>query len=86
MKLKKDFFNKVCSKIDKVYFPDVKFYRDNKKTVRIHYALELFNNGVLGYSQLINELSSCTKDTKANIHKIIARYVTNFEGYEYQPK
>jgi len=83
MKTVDDFFNKVCQEIDKTYFPEVKYYRDNKNTTKIHHAVELFNNGVLTYNHLIKHLSINTKETKENIHKIVSKYITDFEGYTY---
>lgn len=85
MKLVNDFFNKVCSEIDSTYFPEVKYYRDNKSTTKIHYCVELFNNGALTYNEFIKGLSIYTKETEKNIHKIISKYVTDFEDYTYKP-
>jgi len=85
MKLVIDFHNKVCQKIDKKYFPEVKFYHDNIHTQKIQYAIECFSNGVLTYSKLINQLSKHTSDTKDNIHSIVSKYVADWEGYTYKP-
>ena len=86
MKLVPDFFNKLAKAIDSKYYPNVKYYRDNKYTTNIHYAIELFNNGLLGYSQLINTLSENCKTNKADIHNIVSEYIVDAEGYEYIPK
>ncbi len=82
MTLVDNFFNKLTSDLDKTYFPDVKYYRDNKYTTNIHYAIECFNNGVLTYEKLINKLVKNTKDSKENIHNIVSKYIEDFEGYE----
>lgn len=83
MRLTDNFFNKVAQEIDSTYFPQVKFYRDNVHTTQIHYALELFSNGVSTYPTLINALSLHTRDSKENIHAIVSKYVIDFEEYQY---
>ena len=70
-----DFFNKVAQAIDAKYYPEVKYYRDNKHTTKIHYAIELFNNGCLTYQKLIERLAKECKDTKENIDNIVKDYV-----------
>lgn len=84
IKTVEDFFNKVCTEIDKTYFPKVKYYRDNKSTTKIHYCVELFNNGALTYNQLIKGLSTYTKETEENIHKIVSKYISDFGGFKYK--
>jgi hypothetical protein len=81
-----DFFNKLCGEIDKTYFPEVEYYRDDERTEKVHYTVELFNNGVIGYTQLIDTLSSATKDTKENIHNIVSKYIESFGDFTYNPK
>jgi len=83
MKTTSDFFNKVCQEIDKKYFPEVKYYRDNEQNVKVHYAVELFNNGCLGYSELIKRISTATKETRHNIHNLVSKFITDFEDFEY---
>ena len=85
MKTAPDFFNHVCQEIDKKYFPEVNYYRDNKHTEKIHYAVELFNNGVITYRVLIHRLSTNTKQSKKKIHSIVSKYIDDFEGYNYMP-
>ena len=85
MKTVPDFF-KLASELDKKYFPEVKFYRDNKNTTNIHYAVELFNNGCFTYDKLIKSLSTNCNDTKENIHKIVSSYIEDFGDYEYNLK
>ncbi|MEK6829791.1 MAG: hypothetical protein AABY15_06755 [Nanoarchaeota archaeon] len=86
IKIVTDFFNKTASELDKTYFPDVKYYRDNKNTTEIHYSLELFNNGCLTYTKLINRLSKACNETKENIHKIVSKYIETFGDYKYRPQ
>lgn len=83
MLIVKDFFNKVTAEIDNIYFPTVKYYGDDKNDVKVHYTLELFNNGCLTYDKLILRISKACKDSKLNIHNIVKKYVESFEGYEY---
>lgn len=83
IKTVENFFNKVVQEIDKTYFPNVKYYMDNKHTAEIHRATELFNNGCLDYTELINRLSDATGDSKENIHNIVCKYV---EGVNKVPQ
>lgn len=83
MKIKSDFFN-LASELDKKYFPDVKYYMDNEKTVIIHYSVELFNNGCLTYNKLINRLSKACAETQNIIHSIVSKYIENWEGFEFK--
>ena len=75
MKIVTDFFNKTAILIDKTYFPNVKFYRDNENCMKAHYCIENFNNGVLPYTELVAELAKLCNDTQANIHNLIKEYV-----------
>ena len=86
MKKVQDFFNKFVKDIDKAYFPDVKYYMDNENTAKVHRTAELFNNGVLGYSDLIERISKATGDTKKNIHEIASKYIEDFGDYTYNSK
>ena len=70
-----DFFNKLTKEVDKKYFPEVKYYRDNEATTKIHRSVELFNNGALTYDKLIKQLAAACKDTAANIEAIVSAYV-----------
>ena len=83
MKLVNDFFNKLAVELDKTYFPTVKYYRDNENCAKVHYNIELFNNGCLTYYELINRLSLRCNDTKENIHAIVSKYVSDFEKFVY---
>jgi len=85
MKIVQDFFNKLVGELDKTYFPNVKYYMDNKHTQKIHRAVELFNNGCLTYSDFIESLSEEIDDTKENIHKIVSKYIEDFGDYSYKP-
>lgn len=73
-----DFFNKLVTDLDKNYNT-----RDNMK---VGYACECFNNGVLTYSKLIDKLTIECKDTHENIHTLVSKYIIDFGSYEYNPK
>ena len=85
MKIVTDFFNKLCGELDKKYFPEVKYYRDNENTTKIHQTAELFNNGCLTYPKLIERLSKACNDSKENIHKIVSNHIESFGDFEYKP-
>lgn len=84
MKIVTDFFNKLAVELDKTYFPDVKYYRDNDDCAKVHYAIELFNNGCLAYDKFIKKLSKPCKETELNIHKIVSKYIEDFDGYKFK--
>lgn len=84
MKLVPNFFNKLAQEIDGKYFPEVEYYRDNKNTTDIHYAIELFSNGCLTYTKLISRLAKSCNETKDNIHKIVSPHVEDFEGFIFK--
>ena len=84
MKLVEDFFNKLASEIDKTYFPNLKYYRDDTKCANIHYAIELYSNGCTTYKTLINKLAKNTKETKQNLHVIVSKHVIDFEDFKYE--
>ena len=67
-------YNGLVAELDRTYFPQVKYYHDNKHTQKIHYSCELFNNGCLTLDNLIKNLVKETKDTAENIEKIILKY------------
>ena len=81
-----NFFNKVATELDKTYFPNLKYYRDNDNCVKVHYTLELFTNGCLTYRQLIGRLAKSCNDTTKAIHLIVENYVVSFGNYNYTPK
>lgn len=83
MKLVNDFFNKLLAELDKTYFPTVKYYRDNENCAKVHYAVECFSNGVLGYDELIANLAIYCEDNRpVYLHLIVSKYVLDFEGFE----
>lgn len=69
------FFNKLAQEIDKKYFPNVKYYRDDKNDAAVHYAVELFNNGCLTYEKLIKKLCRHCNDTEENIKPIVDQFI-----------
>ena len=78
---KENFFNLVAVKIKETYFPTVEYYRDNKNLTKIHYALELFNNGCLTYMELINKLAKNCEVKNITIHNIVNEYIVSFGTY-----
>ena len=80
-----NFYNILCPELLAKYFPTVKFFRDNVKSQRMCYAIELFSNGCITYSTLIKRIVTQTKATETEIHSIVEKYV-DFQGYIFQPK
>lgn len=70
-----DFYNKLSSDISRTYFPNVKYYRDDKNNAACSYALERFSNGVLGYDSLVKILSKNCKENPAVIEEMIQKYI-----------
>ena len=81
-----DFFNKVAKKLDEMFFPHLKYFRDDENCAKMHYNLELFNNGCLTYRQLIGRLSKSCKTNNKTIHELVSNYITSFGNYQYQTK
>lgn len=77
-------FMELATELDAKYFPDVKYYRDNKNDEQVHYTIELFNNGCMDYTTFIKRLFRNCKDTKENLHTIVSKYIKDFEGFEYK--
>jgi hypothetical protein len=77
-------FSKICGELDKKYFPNVKYYRDDVNCTEVHYATELFNNGCLGYETYINRLTMATKSSKKEIHAIVSKYVEDFGDFKFK--
>ena len=67
-------YNGLVTELNNTYFPQIKYYRDNKHTQKINYSCELFNNGCLSLSKLIDTLVKETKETAEKIEKIILKY------------
>lgn len=82
---KPNFFNNVATKIDATFFPDVKYYRDCENCTKVHYALELFNNGALNYRKLIGRISKATNQKSKVIHDLISVEIISFGSYKYTP-
>lgn len=75
MKIVDNFFNLLCGELDSLYFPTVKYYRDNDKCAKVHYTVELFNNGCLTYDKLIIKLCLYCDTTVNNIKSIVDKYI-----------
>jgi hypothetical protein len=73
--LVQDFYNKVLSELDKIYFPNVKYYMDDKKCAKLHYTTELFNNGCLDYETYIKRISKLCGDSETKIKEIVDKYI-----------
>ena len=74
-----NFVNVVNPVIESKYFPEVKCYLDNDKTIKLHYITECFSNGVLTYSNLIKKISKLTKESELNIIRLLIPYITFIE-------
>lgn len=79
-----DFFNKLTGELDKKFFPNVKYYRDDHNCTEMHYAIELFNNGCLGYEMLIHRLTVACMSSKKKIHSIVSKYISDFGDFEFK--
>jgi hypothetical protein len=73
-----DFFNKVVNKINSVYFPEVEYFRDNKRCSNVHYLVEKFNNGVIDYGKMIRLVARNCKDSETNINKLISEFIVKW--------
>lgn len=80
--IKPEFFNTLVNKLDLTYFPTLKFYRDNDDCAKMHYNVELFNNGCLTYKELINRLAKNCNDTRVNLHNIVSEFIISFGSYK----
>jgi len=84
MKLVKDFFNKLASEIRETYFKGEDHANPKSRGYRpATYAMECFSNGCSTYSNLIDKLARHCKAEKKQAHRIVSKYVADFEGYEY---
>lgn len=69
-------YNRLTKELDNKYFPQVKYYHDNKHTQKIHRNCELFNNGCLSLQKLIERLSKVTKEAEEQLEQIVLKYYT----------
>lgn len=69
-------YNGLVTELDSTYFPQVKYYHDNKCTQKIHYACELFTNGCTTLSKTAKTIAKVTKETEEKIEQIILKYYT----------
>lgn len=74
-RLTNDFYNDTVSALDKKYFPDVKYYRDDKNCTKVHYQTELFNNGCTNLETYIKRLAKACKDTEENVRAIVMQFI-----------
>lgn len=56
-KLVDDFYNKASTKLMGLYFPDVKYHRDNETSQKMTYELELYNNGVTNWNVMLDKIA-----------------------------
>lgn len=82
-----DFFNKAATDIRAAYFADVVHgLTENKSYYTAIYTIECFSNGCLTYRKLIGRLAKSCKDSTANIHEIVSKYIVSFgTSYNYKP-
>ena len=69
-------YNGLVTELDSTYFPQVKYYHNNKGTQKIHYACELFNNGCATLQKTAKTIAKITKETEEKIEQIILKYYT----------
>lgn len=69
-------YNGLVTELDSKYFPEVKYYHDNKNTQKIHYYCELFNNGFSTLSKTVKKIAKITKEKEEKIEKIILNHYT----------
>jgi prefoldin subunit 5 len=74
MTLKHPFHNEVLAKIDAKYFPEVKWYHDNPKCVKIHYAVECLTNGVARYDKTIQKIAKLCSTTEQEIDELFEEF------------
>ena len=72
-----NFYNKVLSELDGKYFPNVKYYGDNKKNTKLHCNMELFSNGCLAYEVLIERIAKNCNDSEENLNNIVSKYIVD---------
>lgn len=78
MKCKSNYMD-IVKEIGETYFEgQTKFTSDELQ--KIYNVVELFNNGMIKVDTLISDIAKHTKDIRANILKIVVKYV-DFEGY-----
>jgi hypothetical protein len=78
MKIVQDFYNKSLSELDKKFFPNLTYYRDNDKCAKMHYQVELFNNGCLSYDKLLKRVSKLCNTTIEEVNVIFSNYILEF--------
>lgn len=76
-------FFKLAGELQKKFFPNVKYYRDDHNCAEVHYAIELFNNGCLGYDMFIERLTKACMSSKKRIHSIVSKYISDFGDFNF---
>lgn len=69
-------YSGLVTELYRTYFPQVKYYHDNKSTQKIHYVCELFNNGCATLTKTAKTISKLIKETEEKIEQIILKYYT----------
>lgn len=70
-----DLYNDTVRALDKKYFPNLKYYRDDDKCAQVHYQTELFNNGCITLGTFIKRVAKLCKDTEENVEAIVMQFV-----------
>ena len=63
--------------LDSIYFPTVTYYMDNKDCAKMHYTIELFNNGCMHYTTLLITLAKCCNVSVETIKEIVDKYINS---------
>lgn len=69
-------YNGLTKELDSTYFPQVKYYHDNKSTQKIHYICELFNNGCATLEKTVKQIAKIVKQPEEKIEETILKYYT----------
>lgn len=75
MELVDDFYNKLCAELDLTYFPNLVYYGDSKRCSKVHYRVELFNNGCISYFRLIKSVATLCNTDIDTIKQIVDKYI-----------
>ena len=84
MKTVDNFYNVAIEDLLSTYLEGSGYY--DPKPRKLCYTLELFSNGCLTYNKLIKKIADITKQPQTDIHRIISKYIANFEGFVFEPE